>query len=220
MQFEDRPNITVEALLRGDVSLAQYVEQSIAISTEARTGVQLFELIIYSFARPDEQNLLDGLKETLYEKDWTDDPECFKIVTAGDSKIQVYYLHTESLGLLRDKSLSNTIKHQPTVMDRNEISLEALFDEGSHKLTRFKEESIALYISGCPAIHLFQLVIYSMTQQDEKDILSELKDVLYEKDWDEEAYQVIRSGQSKVQVYKLYTMNSGIDSLKLIRHEV
>ncbi|KAG0166581.1 hypothetical protein DFQ28_009846 [Apophysomyces sp. BC1034] len=220
MLLEDRPSITVESLLRGDVSLSQYVEQSIAISTEARPDVQLFEIIVYSIARPDEQTLLDELRATLYEKSWADDPECFKIVTAGDSKIQVYYLHAESLSLLRDKNLANTIKSQQTILDRNEISLEALFEEESHELTRFKQESVALYISGCPAIHLFQLIIYSITPQDEKDVLAKLKDTLYEKDWDEETYQTISSGQSKVQIYKLYTLKSGIDSLKLIRHEV
>ncbi|KAG0170403.1 hypothetical protein DFQ28_002679 [Apophysomyces sp. BC1034] len=220
MLFEDRPNITVESPLRGDVSLSHHVEQSIALTTEARSDVQLFELIIYSVASPDEQKLLAELRAILYEKDWTDDPECFKIVTAGDSKIQVYYFHTESLGLLRDKSLANTIKPQQTVMSRNEISLENLFDEENHELTRFKEESVALYIPGCPAIHLFQLIIYSMVQQDEKDILAKVKDTLYEKDWDGEASQIIRSGQSKVQIYKLHTLNSGVDSLRLIRHKV
>ncbi|KAF7726573.1 hypothetical protein EC973_008618 [Apophysomyces ossiformis] len=220
MVFQNRPNITIESLLSGSTSLLQYVEKSVTVSTEARPDVRLFEFIVHSFNSKDEQELLNELRKTLYEVDWSDEPEYFKMVTVGDSTVQVYLLHTESVDVLRNISLASTLKPEPTVLDRNEISLEALFDKDSKDLIRFKGESVALYISGSPAIHLFQLNIYSITEQDYGDILGKLKEILYEKDWANEDYQIIQLGQSKVQVYRLYGERAGIDPLMLIRHKV
>lgn len=101
---------------------------------------------------------------------------------------------------------------------RSEISLESLFN-AEFILPFHHQESLALFISGCPAMHLFELIIYSITKEDETALLSALKYCLYDEDWGYEDNKKVSAGQSCVHLYKLYS-DHGMDSLKIIRHQV
>ena len=99
--------------------------------------------------------------------------------------------------------------------EKPEVSLEYFFE--SPNLCRFNEQSIALYISGCPALHLFEVIVYHVTEHDEISVIQQMKHTLYDENWGTDTHKIIRLNDSKVQIYKLYSTD-GIDSLRIIRH--
>lgn len=103
------------------------------------------------------------------------------------------------------------------LLNRSELSLESLFEQNTI-LLNFNNDSLCLYISGCPAMHLFELFIINIAEEDYFDIQEQLWKALYVNEW--ERFDVlIVSGQSKIRLYKLYE-HPGFDSLDIIRHNV
>ena len=101
--------------------------------------------------------------------------------------------------------------------NRSELPLELVFTPDIN-LASHNGESVALYISGCPAMHLFELIMISLESSDEPEIIRLLWHALYVDNWDDvNEFKVIVSGDSRVHLYKLYD-GTGLDSIKLIRH--
>ncbi len=50
-------------------------------------------------------------------------------------------------------------------LNRSELSLEHFFEQNT-VLLEYNTNSLCLYISGCPAMHLFELFIINITEKD------------------------------------------------------
>lgn len=110
-----------------------------------------------------------------------------------------------------------TFQHQNlVVLRRSEVSLESLFEDPNPFLLDFDSDSVCLYISGCPAIHLFEMIISRIKLDDYPGLLTKLWNVLYVDAWEDDNV-LITHGESKVRLYALYNQ-WGMYSLDLIRH--
>lgn len=109
--------------------------------------------------------------------------------------------------------------------DRPAISLEQLFGDDQF-LFQHNGESVALYIDGCPGMHLFELTDIHITTRnhEQKGVLCSLWNTLYKTfnglpDQAEEGVSVftIACNDSSFTVRKLYH-GPDLDSIRLVRH--
>jgi hypothetical protein len=105
--------------------------------------------------------------------------------------------------------------HMVTFKNRSlqELSIESIFEI---KNVLIENETINIYISGCPALLLFELTIL---KNNDRNLFIELfKKALYYDEWKTDTYTVLTNNACFV-LNKLHTC-SGFDSLYLVRHNI
>jgi hypothetical protein len=108
--------------------------------------------------------------------------------------------------------------HWTTLYHQAEWPLDALFVDPNF-LLQYNQNALTLYMSGCPQLHLFVLIVVSIAPEDCKGICKALWRALYQDDWGHNGDCVVRHRSSTLRVQQVYQY-SGITSLSVIRHNV
>lgn len=108
--------------------------------------------------------------------------------------------------------------HWTTLYHQTELPLDDLFDDPEF-LLRYNQDAVTLYISGCPQLHLFDIIIINVTPEDCTEMCHALWRALYKDDWDNDREYVVRCGSSVLKIKQIYKY-SGMTSLNIIRHNV
>lgn len=104
-----------------------------------------------------------------------------------------------------------------TIYSQAEYSLEHFF-EGPRTLLEYNQNSISLYISGSPQLHLFQMFFINITDEDLPEMIKKIWNTLYVDEWSQDDI-LVEYESSKVRVRKLYNF-PGMNSLGTIRHHI
>ena len=107
--------------------------------------------------------------------------------------------------------------HWTTIYSQAEYSLEHFF-EGPTTLLEYNQNSISLYISGSPQLHLFQVFFINITEEDLQEMTKKIWNTLYVDEWSQDDI-LVECQSSKVRVRKLYNF-PGMNSLDIIRHRI
>ena len=114
--------------------------------------------------------------------------------------------------------VSMSATHWTTLYYQDEQPLEYFFDNPKI-LQQYHQDSVTLYILGCPQLHLFDLFVVNVTQKDCKGLCQALWVALYKADWNGDLQYEVKYGSSIVKVKQIYKY-SGMTSLNIIRHFV